>query len=270
MSFDQIERSNYDSIPTKLYEFTLASRTWRYASGEQNVAHNGAVYLGIPISDSGMSQSGEIDGDDFTVTLPASAEFTQLFRGTPPSQFIRVLVRQANRGEEDAPIIWAGLVKNGRRTNVAEFQVTCRLLTASLNRLGVRLAWARGCHHALYDRRCRVDKQLFAVVAQISGVDGSGFSAPVSSLGRDYLTGGFIEFNGVGGVLDRRAIESHEGTRIVLLGSADGLTNGMSVTLYPGCDRTSSTCELKFNNLSNYGGFDRMPKKSPFDGDPVF
>ena len=271
MSFDQLERSNYDGVPTTLYEFAIGDTArWRYATGTDDVTVNGQIYLAAAVSDSGIVQSGDVQNDDFTIKLPADAGFAALFRGTPPSQPIFVTVRNINRNEPEAPVVWAGTVKNGRRVSITQFDVVCKTLTASLNRLGVRLAWGRGCPHALYDRNCLVNKENYATLVQVSAVDGAGFTAAVASLGNNYLAGGFLEFEVMPGVIDTRAIESHIGSRVGLLSASDGLANGMWVTVYPGCDRVTSTCAGKFNNLSNYGGFAHMPTKSPFDGDPVF
>jgi hypothetical protein len=42
------------------------------------------------------------------------------------------------------------------------------------------------------------------------------------------------------------------------------------VTLYPGCKRTSIWCDTFFHNMSNFGGFQWLPNRSPYDGDSVF
>lgn len=271
MPFNTLESSNYDAIPTVLYEFKLGeTATWRYANGSEDVTLDGEVFEATPISDSGIVQSGDVQNDDLTVTLPASAAFTRLFIGTPPSQPMFLTVRNMNRGALDAPVVWAGTVKNGKRTSLSEFQIICKTLVSSLNRLGARLSWMRGCPHALYDRSCGVNKADYATLVQIQSLDGAGFTAAVASLGDGYLAGGFLEFDLMPGVRDTRAIESHVQNRVDLLGASDGLAADMWVTVYPGCDRVTSTCESKFNNLPNYGGFPHLPSKSPFDGDPVF
>jgi hypothetical protein len=41
------------------------------------------------------------------------------------------------------------------------------------------------------------------------------------------------------------------------------------VKIYPGCDRTKETCNDKFSNILNYGGFAWIPAKSPFDGSSI-
>lgn len=275
MSYDSVERSNYDSVPTTLYEFVLGDAPpWRFATGENDVPFAGAVYTATQISDSGIVQSGETQSDDFRITLPSNLEFTQLFIGTPPSEQIFVTVRRMNRGETDAPVVWAGTVKSTKRGKEAlSREIICATLTSSLNRNGLRLAWGRGCPHALYDRGCKVDPNAFSMTVQILSFDGVQIVFELGATPTGYFSGGYLEFQqtvaGVS-VTDRRAIESQSGNRVSLLGPADGLNPGTWVSLYPGCDRISSTCELKFNNLSNYGGFPHLPNKSPFDGDPVF
>jgi hypothetical protein len=52
-------------------------------------------------------------------------------------------------------------------------------------------------------------------------------------------------------------------------GDTSEIHPGMFITVYPGCQRTTAACET-FNNRDNYGGFEWMPGKSPFDGTPFF
>jgi hypothetical protein len=48
---------------------------------------------------------------------------------------------------------------------------------------------------------------------------------------------------------------------------ADGFP--FNITLYPGCSHDRATCNSKFNNLLNYGGFDFIPVKNPMDGGSI-
>jgi len=41
------------------------------------------------------------------------------------------------------------------------------------------------------------------------------------------------------------------------------------VKIYPGCDRVRATCESKFDNLDNFGGFPWIPTKNPFGGSSI-
>lgn len=271
MTFDTLERSNYDGIPTRLYEFALGTHAWRYASGERDVVLGGVTYVATPISDSGIILSGDVENDDFTITLPANVEFAALYYGTPPSQTVNVTVRQIHRGSDEAPIVWVGILRTTKRVSPIKLEIGCRTLSASLNRNGLRLAWGKQCPHALYDRNCKVNPASYGVAVQIQSLTGATIvSTGFNSLPSGYLAGGYLEWPLLPGVMERRSIEAQSGSVVTVFGTTDGLTVGQYATFYPGCDRVVSTCNSKFNNLSNYGGFPHMPSKSPFDGDPVF
>lgn len=271
MSFDQIERSNYDGAPVTLYEFAIGSVAWRYTDGQNDVLLNGLTYSTLAISHEGFSLSGDPDSDDLTVKLSARAEVTDLFVATPPSETLLLRIRTLHRGDTDAPVVWSGLVKSGRQSSQIEFSFLCNSLLSTLNRNGLRLSWGRGCPHALYDRGCTVNPDHYATAVQVTSMTGSSItSAAIAALGDGYLAGGFLSFPTDYGTTERRAIESHGGSTIQMLGTTDGISVGDWIVVYPGCERTTAVCQSKFNNLSNYGGFPHLPTKSPFDGDPVF
>ena len=270
MGHDQFERSNYDGAPIDLYEFSLGTTVWRYASGQNDLQLNGETYSAVAIKRDGFTLSGDPQTDDLKINITRRAPVTDLFVGTPPSEPLTLRIRTLHRGDEEAPVVWAGSVKSSRQTSAIEVEFNCNSLLASLNRNGLRLSWGRGCPHALYDRNCGVNMASHGVSVQILTLSGDAITAAVSTLGNDYLSGGLLSFVGDHGALEMRAIEGHYQGRIRLLGTTDGLSVGDWVKVYPGCARTTEVCETKFNNLGNYGGFPHLPTKSPFDGDPVF
>lgn len=271
MSFDFFERSNALGQPIALYDFELGPHHWRYTNAEHDVPALGEVYEAVAISDDGMTLSGDTQNDDIVIKLPASVPFAKLFIGTPPSMPMYVTIRFKDRADEQVPVGMVCEVKAGKRVSTVEFEITCKSISSSLNRNGLRLSWGRGCPHALYDRGCKVNPALYATAIQIQGLTGNSVeSSALAAIAHNYLSGGYLEFDLMAGVKERRAIERHAGAIITLLGNTDGLTVGDWIVVYPGCDRTTPTCQLKFNNLSNYGGFPHLPNKSPFDGDPVF
>lgn len=271
MSYDFVESSNHSAAPAALYSFSIGSTEWLYTNVDEEIVVDGKTYVPLAISDSGQVQSGDIRNDDMTVTIPKSTPLVELFKGTPPSEGVWLTLRRQNQGEPDAPVVWVGWISNVKIVSAGAAEVVCRMLTSTLDRNGLRLSWSRGCPHALYDTGCRVNKDLHATDVEIESLTGTSLaSADLEPLADGYLAGGFIEWELFDGVMERRAIESNADGALVLLGTTDGLEAGNIVTVYPGCDRTTSTCETKFNNLLNYGGFPHMPGKSPFDGDPVF
>lgn len=271
MTYDVQERSNYEGRPINLYQFSVAGANWFYTDAQENVNVPGVGLFETCICSHGtIRRSGDSDADDVTVTLPASTAFATLYRGTPPSAPVRFTLRQRHMHDDETVVVWGGVVKSGRRKDRMSTELTCRTFTADLARPGVRLTWQRGCPHALYDSECKVARAAYAVSVQVSAAGGYGIVAPIGSYPSGYFAGGIVEFTHVLGYTDTRAIESHSGSSLTLLTPADGIAAESFVTLYPGCDRTSLTCDVKFNNLLNYGGIRHLPTKSPFDGDPVF
>lgn len=271
MSFDTRERSNYDGGPTTLYEFSIGGQYWRYAAGESAVTVGGATYTPLAIQNEGFSSSGNPETDEMTVRLSAYAPVVSLFASTPPSDPLSLRIRTIHGGDTETPAVWSGQVKSGKQVSTVEYVFSCNSLLSSLNRNGLRLSWGRGCPHALYDRGCRVNPSSYAVVFQVSAVTGNTvINNGLAFFPDGYFAGGFMVFTSTTGTTERRAIKSHYGANAVLLGPSDGISVGMWAAICPGCDRTSITCESKFNNLDNYGGFPHLPTKSPFDGDPIF
>jgi len=84
------------------------------------------------------------------------------------------------------------------------------------------------------------------------------------------FAGGYIEWTRGDGLVERRSINSHVGTTVVIDYGADDLAAALVVTAYPGCAHDWDDCSSYFSNGDNYGGDLWMPKKNPYDGDPIW
>lgn len=271
MAFNNIEISNDDGKPIALYEFARVGKVWRYTTADQNIIFGNVTYLAVPGSDNGITQSGDSDTDTLQITLPYDADVCKQYERTPTSDEVRVIIRRMHFEDDEAPVIWVGSVTGYSRPDIVSRVFSCNTLSISFTMGGLRLAWGRNCPHMLYDRNCTIDKALFAVpttaviadAQTLTIVDGANFPD-------DYFSGGFAEWEIEPGVFERRGITSHLATQFILFGTSDWFTSGGNIVLYPGCNRIIQTCNDKFNNLPNYGGFANLPGKSPFDGNPVF
>lgn len=271
MSFDSIERSNYDGEPIALYDFSIGNAYWHYTSEEIDVWARGRIYRAIPISDSGSVQSGDTQNDDLRVTLPAAEPFVRLFLETQPAEGLWLTARRMHRGNTEAPVHWVGFAPNVKLVDSLTAEVTLKMLVSTFKRSGLRLSWSRQCPHALYDQNCRAQKELFSTAAQVDRIEGSSIvCGAVADRPTGYYSHGLIEWEIIPGVTERRSIDWHEENRLSIFGTTSGLRVGTPITVYAGCNRTSNQCKDKFNNLLNYGGFPHLPGKSPFSGDPVF
>lgn len=281
MSFQTYEQSNAIGRPINLYLFVWGNSQWGYTSSDTAQIIDGVTYTPIPISDDGLKQANS-DSDPFTVHLPVALPdssgvmqplpLVALFRSTPPSQSVFITVRRKHEQDPEALIHWIGKVGNVlRQADGATADIVCR--NRSVKRAGLRLTWARICPHFVFDSGCQLLKSAFAITRNVTAVTGNSFTVDGAPLAASpYYDGGFIEWNADGlGTIERRGIEATLGANeYQVFGRADGITIGLAVTIYPGCDGAVATCDTKFSNLANYGGVDFMPSKSPFDGRQVF
>lgn len=271
MTFESRELSLSDGKPVRLYEFERGLNTWRYCSGDRDQIILGQAWTRLQISDGGVRQSDDPDADMMTVELPADVPIVQLYRGTPPGGELKLTVYTMHAGESDVETVWTGTVYDVRRRGLDRAEVVGGTLDNSMGATGLRLGWQRPCPHATYDHWCRANRDDFrtdTVVLSHTGlkITSTAFAAFVDG----WFKGGFIEWESIPGVTDRRFVLDHVGAELSLLGGTFGLADGTPIKAFAGDDKTWETCGSKFNNRDNYGGFPALTGKSPFDGNPVF
>lgn len=272
MPFIDWEGSNYLGEPVMLYEFKRGGIRLLYANADRDITAGVDTFGAQPISDDGSKQKGDAVTDAFNIVVPTGIGISEWFAYTPPSDLVYVIVRRFHYGEPEAVVVWIGTVVGATWDADDKVTLACQAASVSLKRGGLRMAWQRGCPHALYDQNCRADKESYRFDASIiaintnSGALSLNGTPPLSA----HWAGGTIEFDVVSGTVERRLI-NNVGFGVVLpYGNLDGYFVGQSIRLYPGCLRTSFWCDSFFHNIENYGGFPFMPNRTPYNGDPVF
>ena len=274
MSFGNREISNQDGRPIHFYEFRWGNSAWFYNSSDRDLelTINGSTdtYLAVPIADEGTTTGGD-NPPELKINLADNLPVVGLFRATPPSENVRVVILRKHFDDPEAVVFFAGKVANVKRDGRGRATIFCAI--GKLRRGGLRLTWSRTCPHILYDEQCRAPQESFVHTAEVSAVTGNGFTvsaepmregAPQSSVG--YFDGGIVAWDADGsGTIEQRAIErGGTSTEFLIFGRADGIEVGQQIVMYPGCDRLTPTCQDKFNNLVNYGGIPQMPGESPY------
>lgn len=283
MAYNDIEISTQDGRPVALYALRWGQTWWRYTSADRAIEREELVgtttqtvrYEPIAISDAGMTQ-GQSAQNDMTVDGPATLPIVDLFRGTPPSQSVVLTIRRMHLGDTEAPINWKGLVMNVMRVGAAGCRIVGKPMIATLKRTGARLCWSRECPHYLYDSGCKENPAEHEQIGEVTSMTATRLTVKLAEYPEvGWFNGGFLSWEAnEDGTLDRRMIERDElvgegaNQRIVLsiFGTVDRIAVGTALKLYPGCDRLPGTCDGKFNNLENFGGFQFMPGESPFEG----
>jgi hypothetical protein len=161
LGFNLFEIASFFSRPVCLYEFAWGGKVWRYTSADRVVDYgvdaddNPIEWLPISISDNGFTQGAS--PEPFTITLPRSLEFVQLFNGTPPSRRSRIIARRFHKDDPDqeATVYWVGTIGSVKGVDAVKAEVIGLSISQTTRRTGLRLGWEVNCPHALFDGGCR-------------------------------------------------------------------------------------------------------------------
>lgn len=272
MGTEARELSVESGQPIRLYDFYRGPLHWMFTNYDRDIFIANKTYRsGYQITDSGIENSGDSQTDALTVTMAGDSDISQMFRVMAPSDAIKLVIWDSHHGEQDYLVSWVGTIQNVRWPTLFTCEISCTSIAASMDLPGLTLGWQRSCPYTLYDKNCRVNEQAYRVNGIIHTA--SGVTAVMQEAGafpNHWFSGGYLEWEIASGVFERRGVRQQIGDTLLLLGGSHGLPAGQMIALYPGCYRTIETCDIKFNNLINYGGHPHLPGRSPFDGNPVF
>lgn len=265
MSWNQFEYSTNDGRPVTLYEFVQSDKKYyRYTNADQDIDFNEVTWAATAISNSGLSMG---TGNNLELTLPADNDVARLYRGVPPSRpvFIYIYRFHADDAEGEFKVVWVGKIQEVKREALDRAKFITASVASSFTRNGLRLTYGRSCPYALYDHNCKVELQQYALNdIEIIAMDGASIEVNLPNTAIDgYFSGGFMEWF-VDEIQELRGLKTQADNKIGILGGTHGLSVGMKISLYPGCDRTIKTCDEKFKNHLNYGGQPHIPGISPF------
>ncbi len=269
MSYSGRETSTHAGAPIELYEFRRSATYWRYTSAADDQTYLMNTFRAIPIARSSIERTHEIGRASLKVTMPRDIDVAQDFLAAPPSEVTTLTVYRRHRDDADTVVIWMGRVLNAEWRG-SEVEFNCEPVYTSLQRTGLRRMYQRACQHTLYGPQCQVNESSHLLTATVLSVSGFTLQVPAAASYPDgHFAGGFAMWHDASGAR-RRMITASTGATITLAQSPTGLAAGMTVALYPGCDHTLATCDAKFNNAANYGGFPYMPQLNPFGGTTLF
>lgn len=271
MTYSEFAASVEQSEPVELYVFTQGSRNFRYTSNESKIVLSGITYLPLAITHSAVVNSSEDRQLTFSVNLPTAGTIAEEFLSIPPGQKTEVAVFQYERKDGISPeliqifsgiVVSSSLEDNGKTT-----KLSCQPRISLAARSTPRLVFSGMCGHVLYDAQCKVSRSnaAFRLTATVSAVDSTATVLTIpgaSAFGDGWFTAGIVEASGG---LDARLVLSQVGNAITLLVPFAQSPLGQSVVLLAGCAHDATTCDTKFDNYINYGGFNFVPVQNPFE-----
>lgn len=271
-------------IVADAFTFYLVDGTvLRYTSGDTDIVYGGNTYSsgGVTgaIFNGGINTSLnwktglEVDTLTFDVAPRSStvegyswfdAIRVGLFDG---AQFSLGRFYMTTYGDTSAGLL---VVFNGRvgEIDTERTKITFNIngFTELFNQPIPRNVYQANCLNTLYDTACTLNQASFAVSGTISsGSTGIALNCGLSQA-TDYFTLGKMKFtSGVNSNLWRTIQQYTHGSPSIININIPFYTapsNGDTFTIYPGCDKTITTCTNKFSNLVNFRGLPFIPENS--------
>lgn len=269
--YSTYELSADDARPIELYEFNRAGSIWRYTSTDTPITFQGVTYEPAVIDRTTLEQGSEMNRSSLTLTVQRDLPVVVLYQAGPPSDAITLILKQLHYEDDEARLMWSGRIITAVTWDNSRAKITLEPVYTSLRRNGLRRIYQRQCPHLLYGVDCRASSAAWKITGAVDSISGLVVIAPIAGTQiSGWATGGYIEWEDQPGIFEKRFIESHNGTSLTCTVSPIGLSSGMQISIYAGCDHLLATCSGKFNNVANYGGMPYIPTKNPFDGSPIY
>lgn len=253
------------SEPRQVLKIEMAGtigQVHRIALGTRDIVVDGAKYTASPAARSDL-KTPVLGVDAFLeVTLPLAHAVPQRWMagGVPPKRVVMTLYRQQlNSGEFQ--IDWKGVVEAmAIEKHVAVFRIPSEMTRTAQRRLATITA-GRTCVHVFGDSNCRIDRDDFRDDANVGTFSGRDVTLTGFSQVSGWATFGELRHEASG---EGMSIFEQAGSVVTMQLPIYGLAAGDAVQVFAGCDHTLATCQSKFSNVENFGGFFAMPKINPF------
>jgi hypothetical protein len=279
------ESSSEGSRPIELYDIAInptTGSTWHLCSGVRDVFAFDRVYTALAMVRSQVAAVGAGAADRaLEVTLPIDHPLVKRYlqQGIPPRS-VTVTVWRHQEAAEAPERIWSGDVTSMACAQAtATFRVSSRIGSALL-RVIPSMTAGRGCPYVLYGTACGVSRtgtgptglphKVTTTVLHVDGRDVRIDLAAISEsspLRATWAEHGELVHIATG---ERMTIgkQTDPGfttvTVLTLQAQIVGLKTGDTVEVFAGCNWDIATCDQKFDNLANHGGYPYMPTENPF------
>ena len=280
-----IESAEQNDAPRRLITITHGKTTYRLTTSTRNVSYGGALYRAAAAGHGSVGVAGVGDPEkDVTITLPIDHAFVRRYvlQGVPPRKITATIISYYS--DSVAEQVWSGEITSmavDDRNTEATFRVPSRIGRALVRKLPTITA-GRTCPHMLYDATCAklrtgsspsgVPYKCTTTVIAVNGRDVrlDLHNVPVGDSYRlDWLVNGELVHVASGEnmtIRDQNDVSPGVSTvtDVSMHLQIPVMRVGDSIELYAGCSWDLTTCDLKFDNLSKYGGDPYMPTGNPY------
>lgn len=263
MTYDIRESSQHDGQPFELYKFSTVAQEWFVTSNDEPRVYLGDTYEPMAITRTATARSGENKAGNITVDIPRDHELALLFRDYMPVSTLSLVIYRGHDGDSQVVVNFTGRVTSVNMEDVCHFN--CAPEEDLLRRIVPVGVYQAPCNKILYSATCGVIAADYEITATLTSILQNGKELRANEFGdagTDWFKNGYAQIGD-----DRRMIVNHTGDSCVLLSAfPQALLIGAQVNAFPGCKRTFAVCKSKFSNGPQFLGFERIPRRNPFNG----
>jgi len=255
-----------------LYTFTLSGgQVLRYTSADKAITYNGNTWgIGPIIRRSKTKLNVGIAVDSLDLRL--SADALVLVNSVPMMQFMaqggldgarckleRVFMADWNTAPAGSIVLFPGRINDVIMTRY-EAQITVQSDLELLDANVPRNLYQPSCMNTLYDAACGKNRAALTVTGTVSGTPTKTVMTTSRAEATSYFDLGVITFTSGQNNGQSRTVKSFAGGVVTLINPLPfAPAAGDAFTMYPGCDKTMSTCNTKFANVIRFRGQPFIP-----------
>lgn len=262
MAFIDSEASRRASRPVEVYDILAGTTHIRVVNQPVGVTspHDSNFYAACAALSRRRISREAVGGptSQQEIVMPRSV-LAAVYNG-PPQPFEVTVTRVQPGGHQR---MFRGSINNNvvtvEKGKTPEIKLLCVGLTeARLQRRFPGLVMARSCQRSLYDKWCRFPRGTFEHETTVA--DSDDLEIVVAS--HDGRPDGWFTSGEIWQGTERRMITTHFGD-ILTIDFPFAATVTGAVTIYPGCDKSVSTCQTKFNNVVHFQGAPQCRDSNP-------
>ena len=264
MSYDAKEKSQYGGSPVELYKFQIGSTLSYFTSADKDQTYASNTYLHDVITRSEIDASDEDQQGMLEVTVPRTNAIADVFVPNMPIYPVQLTIYRFHRGDAEVLQLWMGEV-SGVSFSGSTVKLSCQPVGNVLRRQIPSTTYGAQCNWSLYSSQCGITASAYSDTGNVATVAGAVLTVTMGDHPSGYFNNGFV----LSAWGERTWILSHtrlssSSAQLTLMVPFSAIYAGAAVTVYAGCDRTTTDCKNKFNNLVKFLGFPYLPTKNPF------
>lgn len=258
-------------VKNTAFYVNLVTFTWgdssvqRYTSGVRSITDDstGQAFAALPAMKIDFStQNGGGEDKPITILMPPVHPIDKHLLGTAFAPVTVKVEEMDVRDQNTKRTLFLGFIskvlanKNGKAD---QSEVTVAGLK-SLLRAPLGIPACNTCVWKFGDKNCKIPLGPLKIASTVSSVTGSLIVVAEASKAPPYFFRGYVTVDG----LSLMVREHQSNQNLLLVEPAPVAWASQACILTPGCDKTTTDCNDKWNNIQNFGGFGiGIPKHHP-------